>query len=101
MVMSSAPIVFFGRNPAIMALVQRQISSLGHTTEGYLQEVEMHTRLRKGSVALLVLGPGVETGPRMNCRALCRELGIPLVEHEGGPDHLIRDVEAALAERQA
>lgn len=95
--MANAPVVFFGRNPAIMSLVQGQISSLGYTTEGYLVEAEMEARLRKSPVALLVLGPGVETGPRMNCRALCKELGIPLVEHEGGPDHLIRDVEAALA----
>lgn len=99
--MREAPIVFFGRNPAIMALVRHQISSLGHTVEGYLEEEEMRVRLRKGPVALLVLGPAVETGPRMDCRALCKELGIPLVEHEGGPDHLIRDVEAALAEREA
>jgi hypothetical protein len=95
--MAQAPIVFFGRNPAIMALVKSQISSLGHVVEGYLEEAEMQARLRKGPVALLILGPGVETGPRMNCRALCRELGILLLEHEGGPDNLIRNVEAALA----
>lgn len=99
--MSNAPIVFFGRNPAIMALVKHQISSLGHAVEGYLDESELNTRVRNGPVALLVLGAGVENEPRMNCRALCKELGIRLYEHEGGPDNLIRNVEAALAERQA
>jgi len=37
----------------------------------------------------------------MNCRALCAEHGIRLIEHEGGPDNLSRNVEAALAERHA
>jgi hypothetical protein len=37
----------------------------------------------------------------MNCRALCKEMGIRLYEHEGGPGNLSRNVEAALAERQA
>ena len=95
--MATASIVFFGRNPAIMALVKHQISALGHTVEGYLDEDKMNARLRGGPVALLVLGPGVEQQPRMNCRALCAELGIRLIEHEGGPDNLSRTVEAALA----
>lgn len=99
--MSNAPIVFFGRNPAIMALVKHQISSLGHAVEGYLDETDLDARMRRGPVALLVLGAGVEHEPRMNFRALCMELGIRLYEHEGGPDNLSRDVEAALAERQA
>ncbi len=95
----TAPIIFFGRNPAIMALVKQQISASGHAVEGYLDETELNARLRSGPVALLILGPGVETGPRMNCRALCNELGIRLLEHEGGPDNLSRNVEAALTER--
>lgn len=84
-----------------MALVKQQISALGHPVEGYLEEADLTIRLRGGPVSLLVLGPGVETEPRMNCRAMCKELGIRLVEHEGGPDNLSRNVEAALAERQA
>ncbi len=99
--MSNSPIVFFGRNPAIMALVKHQISALGHSVEGYLDESELDARVRSGPVSLLVLGAGVEREPRMNCRALCAELGIRLIEHEGGPDNLSRNVEAALAERQA
>jgi len=97
--MAAACIVFFGRNPAILALVKHQLSALGYAFEGYLDENEMNARLRGGPVALLVLGSGVETEPRMNARALCSELGIPLLEHEGGPDNLIRNVEAALAGR--
>ena len=98
--MTEAPVIFFGRNPAIMALVKHQISSLGHVVEGYLDETALSERLRGGRVALLVLGAGVEREPRANCHALCRELGIRLLEHQGGPDNLIRNVEAALAERQ-
>ena len=98
--MTEAPVIFFGRNPAIMALVKHQISSLGHVVEGYLDETALRERLRGGRVALLVLGAGVEREPRANCHALCRELGIRLLEHQGGPDNLIRNVEAALAERQ-
>ena len=95
--MAAACIVFFGRNPAILALVKHQLSALGHAFEGYLDENEMNARLRGGPVALLVLGVGVEHEPRMNSRALRMELGIRLYEHEGGPDNLIRNVEAALA----
>ena len=98
--MSNAPIVFFGRNPAIMALVKHQITSLGHTVEGYLDESGLDMRLRSGPVSLLVLGAGVELESRMKCRALCKELGIRLYEHEGGQDNLSRNVEAALAERR-
>lgn len=99
--MTEAPIVFFGRNPAIMALVKHQIAALGHAVEGYLEESELSQRLRGGPVSLLVLGPSVEREPRANCHALCKELGIRLLEHEGGPDNLSRKVEAALAERRA
>ncbi len=95
--MTEAPIVFFGRNPAIMALVKHQIAALGHAVEGYLVESELSERLRGEPVALLVLGAGVEREPRANCHALCKELGIRLLEHEGGPDNLSRNVEAALA----
>ena len=98
--MTEAPVIFFGRNPAIMALVKHQISSLGLVVEGYLDETALSERLRHGQVALLVLGAGVEREPRANCHALCRELGIRLLEHEGGPDNLMRNVEAALAERR-
>lgn len=96
--MPQAPILFFGRNPAIMALVKQQISSLGHPIEGYLDETELSARLRSGPVQLLILGPGVEPQARLNCRALSTELGVRLLEHEGGLDTLSRNVAAALAE---
>lgn len=84
-----------------MALAKHWILALGHPVEGFLEETELNQRLRSGPVALLVLGPGVEQEPRINCRALCEALGIRLIEHAGGPDNLMRDVEAALAQRQA
>jgi hypothetical protein len=92
----SGTIVFFGRNNAIMALVQRQISADGHLSEGFLEEADVGTRLRKGGVSLLVLGGGVEEGPRERCRALCRELNVRLLEHYGGPEALSRNIAEAL-----
>ena len=99
--MTKVRIVFFGRNPAIMALMKHQIASLGHEVEAFLEEREMVACLREGAVALLILGPGIETEPRMNCRALCRELGVRLLEHQGGPDDLVRGIHAALVPKQA
>lgn len=99
--MSQAPILFFGRNPAIMALVKQQISSLGHQVEGYLDETEVSARLRSGPVLRLILGTGVEPRARMNCRALTTELGVLLLEHEGGLGTLSRNVAAVLAERRS
>jgi hypothetical protein len=92
----SGTIVFFGRNPAIMALVERQIRAGGHTSEGLLDEAAVEARLRQGGVSLLVLGGGVEDGPRERCRALCRELNLRLLEHFGGPEALSRNITEAL-----
>ena len=84
-----------------MALVKHQLASRGHAVEGYLEEDDLYERLKQGPVAVLVLGPGVEQEPRARCRAMCAELVLPLVEHNGGPDALVRNVEEALAKRPA
>lgn len=89
-------IVFFGRNPAIMALVKLHIGAGGHAVEGFLEEAAITTRLRAGEVDLLVLGGGVEDGPRERCRKLCADLGVKLLEHYGGPDQLTRHIRSAL-----
>ena len=98
--MSLSRFLFFGRDQAILALMKHQITALGHSVEGFLDEPEGTARSRKGEVDLLVGGPGVEAAPRKNCRSLCNELGIGVLEHEGGHDHLGRNIATALAQRQ-
>ena len=96
---TTAPrILFFGRNPAIMSLVKLHIGANGHVVDGYLEEKAITTRLRAGEVDLLVLGGGVEDGPRERCRRLCADLGVRLLEHYGGPDQLGRHIHSVLTE---
>lgn len=92
----NASVVFLGRNVSIMALVKHQLTSVGHRTEGYLQDDELMVRLEHGNVTLLILGSGVEDGPRNRFRTYCTEKEIPLLEHFGGPDQLIENVRVAL-----
>lgn len=93
----SDPIVYFGRNPSIMALVHHQLRSAGHVAEGFMEDAPLMARLENGPTALLILGGGVEDTPREELRALCAARGIRLLEHYGGPDQLIENVRAALA----
>lgn len=90
-------IVFFGRNPSIMALVKYQLASAGMLAEGFLDDEALVARLDKGDVSLLILGGGVEEEARADLRIRCRAQGIKLLEHFGGPDQLLVDVRAALA----
>lgn len=93
----SDPIVYFGRNPSIMALVHHQLRSAGHAAEGFMEDDQLRARLDGGPTALLIVGGGVEEGPRQALRDLCAARGIRLLEHYGGPDQLIENVRAALA----
>lgn len=90
-------ILFFGRNASIMALVDLQMRSAGYKTEGYMEEDDLRRRLEQSPVALLVLGGGVEDGPREQLRRYCQAKGIRLLEHFGGPDRLLENMRAALA----
>lgn len=80
-----------------MALVDLQMRSAGYKTEGYMEEDDLRSRLEQSPVALLVLGGGVEDGPREQLRRYCQAKGIRLLEHYGGPDLLLENVRAALA----
>lgn len=93
----SDPIVYFGRNPSIMALVHHQLRSAGHVAEGFMEEAPLMARLEQGPTALLILGGGVEEGPRQDLRDFCTSRGIRLLEHYGGPDQLLENVRASLA----
>lgn len=90
-------IVFFGRNPSIMALVKYQLARAGMQAEGFLDDDALVARLDKGGVSLLVLGGGVEEEARADLRNRCKAQGIKLLEHFGGPDQLLAKVRAALA----
>lgn len=91
------PIVYFGRNPSIMALVHHQLRSAGHAAEGFMEDGALFARLEQGPTALLILGGGVEEGPRQELRSFCASRGIRLLEHYGGPNQLIENVRAVLA----
>lgn len=91
-----ASVVFFGRNPSIMALVKYQMASAGYLAEGFLEDGALIERLDQGGVALLILGGGVEEEARVPLRTYCEARDIKLLEHFGGPDRLLENVRAAL-----
>ena len=95
--MTSGSIVFFGRNPSIMALVKNQLVGSGYATEGYMEYDELMARLAAGNVSLVVIGGGIEDGPRLKLRDHCEQQGIRVLEHFGGPDQLLENVARALA----
>ena len=84
----SGSIVYFGRNPAMMALVENQLKAAGIAATGYLDEEALMAVLAKGEVRLLVMGGGVEDGPRWRLKAYCQEHGILVLEHYQGPGSL-------------
>ena len=90
-------IVFFGRNPSIMALVRNQLAGAGYASEGFMDDGALLSRLEHPDVTLLVLGGGIEDGPRLKLRDICQRRGIRLLEHYGGPDQLVENVRRALA----
>jgi hypothetical protein len=94
--MSTGSILFFGRNPSIMALVRNQLTGFGYPAEGILEDDALMARLAQGKVALLVIGGGIEDGPRLKLRDHCAAHGIRVLEHFGGPDQLVDNVRRAL-----
>jgi hypothetical protein len=94
--MSTSTIVFFGRNPSIMALVKNQLTGGGFVAEGFLEDAPLLERLAQGNVSLLILGAGIEDGPRLRLRERCTELDLRLLEFYGGPDQLMQSVQNAL-----
>ena len=78
---------------------QIAVDDLGAGYAGLSSLMNLQPHIAKIDMSLV---RGIDQDPRKQSIIkslvwLCKELGIPLVEHEGGPDHLIRDVEAALA----
>lgn len=81
-------ILLFGRNAAMMTLVDRQLSAAGLKSTGFMDEEALKAEIEKGKVRLLVIGGGVEAEPRARMKALCEARGILVYEHSGGPQSL-------------
>jgi hypothetical protein len=89
-------ILYFGRNAAMMSLVGQQLSAAGMRAEGYMDEAILELELAKGDTKLLVIGGGVEDGPRARLKGLCAKQGILVLEHSEGPGSLPGNITNAL-----
>lgn len=94
--MEASTVLFFGRNPAMMRIVDLQLKAAGVEARGYLDEEELKSALDRGDARLLVIGGGVEDGPRARMKAYCEEKGILVLEHSGGPTSLPGHIAQAL-----
>ena len=95
--MSQPLVLFFGRNPAMMTIVDQQLKSAGINAQGYMNEGELEKALESGEARMLVIGGGVEDGPRERVKALCKKHGILVLEHSGGPQILPTNISEALS----
>jgi hypothetical protein len=86
--MSTPTVLFFGRNPAMMRIVDLQLKAAGVEAQGYMDEAELRAELDKGAAKLLVIGGGVEDDPRSRMKAYCAGRGILVLEHSAGPGTL-------------
>lgn len=94
--MPAGQVYFFGRNAAMMALVDQQLKATGIHAIGYMDEAALLTDLARGEGRLLVIGGGVEEEARVRLRAACRELNVLVLEHNGGPGQLAENIGQAL-----
>lgn len=90
-------IYYFGRNAAMMALVGQQLKAAGMEAEGFMDEQQLNEKLREGNAKLLVIGGGVEDGPRHRLKALCAEKAVLVLEHFAGPGSLPGNIAEVLA----
>lgn len=94
--MAGERIYYFGRNPSMMALVDQQLRSAGYDILAFRDEHELAKAL-PGDARLLVIGGGVETGPREELKALCAKHGVLVFENFGGPTSMIENLARMLA----
>jgi hypothetical protein len=92
-------VCYFGRNAAMMALVGNQLKAAGIVAKGFMDEALLMQELDKGRTQLLVLGGGVEDGPRIRLKDQCVQRGILVLEHFGGPGSLPDNISTALGGR--
>ena len=92
------PLIYlFGRNPALMTIVDQQLKASGINARGFMEEGELTKALESGEAGMLVIGGGVEPDPRQRVKELCGRLGVLVLEHWGGPQMLPDDIEDALS----
>lgn len=94
--MSNGRVYFFGRNTAMMALVDQQLKATGIHAVGHMDEAMLLQDLSSGECRLLVIGGGVEDEARIRLRAACTSLGILVLEHQGGPGQLVENISQVL-----
>jgi hypothetical protein len=94
--MTGPRILFFGRNAAMMTLVDLELSAAELNAKGFQDEKALMLELDKGDIRLLVIGGGVEEAPRDRLKAYCKDRNIQLFEHFGGPNSLVENITAAL-----
>ncbi len=94
--MPAGQVYFFGRNAAMMALVDQQLKATGIQAVGYMDERNLLKDLATGACRLLVIGGGVEEEARVRLRAACRDRNVLVLEHHGGPGQLADNIGQAL-----
>lgn len=94
--MPAGQVYFFGRNAAMMALVDQQLKATGIQAVGYMDESNLLKDLATGACRLLVIGGGVEEEARVRLRAACRDQNVLVLEHHGGPGQLADNIGQAL-----
>ena len=95
--MTGPRILFFGRNAAMMSLVDLELSAAKLNAKGFLDEDALLKEIEKGDIRLVVIGGGVEEAPRKRLKAYCSEREIQVLEHFGGPNSLVENIATALA----
>jgi len=94
--MNPPVILFFGRNPAMMSIVDLQLKAAGIVATGYMDEDALVKAMDASPVHMLVIGGGVEEAPRARSKAICEARGILVLEHSGGPQHLPGNIKEAI-----
>lgn len=94
--MPDGSIYFFGRNAAMMALVDQQLKAAGLDAEGYMDKQLLMAQLDLGKAQILVIGGGVEDEPRARLRSYCTDHDILMLEHFGGPAQLVETIGSVL-----
>lgn len=94
--MKGPRILFFGRNAAMMTLVDLELSAAGLNAKGFEDEKALLAEIDKGEIRLLVIGGGVEEGPRGRLKAYCADRKVQVLEHFGGASSLVDNITKAL-----
>lgn len=94
--MPTRRVYFFGRNAAMMTLVDQQLKAAGINAVDHMDEEALLADLAQGDAKLLVIGGGVEEEARLRLRDASRRLGLLVLEHHGGPAQLVDQIGGVL-----